>query len=255
MQPDHGESNGSPSSRWWEGYLVRYLIGTFVGCVAVSILAWKIHGGEYQRYIADYIFNKEYFPQAWLALIGIGFAYCYLASTPITVIHVSRSLGRVFPNNFARYVWFLSGLASFFAVLFNAKAELVLWVAAFPALWMAFSQWACIVRLMDFCGKCSMSSDFVNFYKKLSVSRGADGAKFQLRESYTHLREHANAVFIVVIELSLLSLMMIMIDLFKEEFYRFSLMFSFIWLVPNILLWGRANKLEELLFDESNFNK
>jgi hypothetical protein len=98
---------------------------------------------------------------------------------------------------------------------------------------------------------------YVCFTRKLAVAR--KGA-FELRETYTHLREHSNAVFIVVIELCLLALILGILrpysgDLVKLEGARSAtgmplstaIALVVMWLVPTIFMWARANRLERSL--------
>ncbi|MBS7806951.1 hypothetical protein [Variovorax sp. PCZ-1] len=98
------------NNRWWESYLVRYFLGFIVGALCVVVLAW--HFGLAKSWIeltkAASTGDKESLKLDWtaasfvVALLGLG--YCYLASTPITVLHAGR-YRRDGIGSFSRYFW------------------------------------------------------------------------------------------------------------------------------------------------------
>lgn len=103
------------NNRWWESYLVRYFLGFIIGALCVVVLAWKFGlVAEWQKVTA--LVNepgKEPPKPDWSyiafssALLGLG--YCYLASTPITVLHAGR-YGRGGIDSLSRFFWFGWGI-------------------------------------------------------------------------------------------------------------------------------------------------
>lgn len=94
---------------------------------------------------------------------------------------------------------------------------------------------------------------------RISKARQRAGAK-DIRDSYSHLREHSNSIFVVVIELCILSALLYFLDIYhldtpstlvltasaikSEEFNVLVLFFLGLWLIPTIYMWGLANRLE-----------
>jgi hypothetical protein len=63
------------------------------------------------------------------------------------------------------------------------------------------------------------------------------------------LREHSNSVFIVLLELSLGALLWLMMRGQPDPASRLGAgaIVMVLWLVPNVYLWGQANRLEAAL--------
>lgn len=195
----------------------------------------------------------------WLGLIALllaGGAYCYLASVPITVFHAGRMI-REGMNRWARtawYVWWglscliIVGAALDFTLLrsFPPSQLLVvsvLFICCGPAAWVFVGQLNVLWLLKKKQDK--PGSPFIDFYRSMVRARDRT-VKSGIRESYTHMREHANSVFIVVIELSLLAFFLLLRRLMDSDvrFAVWSLGFLMLWSSPNVLLWGLANSLE-----------
>jgi hypothetical protein len=74
-----------------------------------------------------------------------------------------------------------------------------------------------------------------------------------VRDTYTHLREHSNSVFIVVIELAILALFMAVTSdrsitqTHAANIERIGLFLMFglaLWMIPTVFMWARANSIE-----------
>jgi hypothetical protein len=79
-----------------------------------------------------------------------------------------------------------------------------------------------------------------------------------LRETYTHLREHSNAVFVLLCELALTGLLVALLHIRKlDPLHSIALVVAvlFCWLLPNVFLWGQANRLEQHLVNKFLPNK
>lgn len=140
--------------RWWEGYLVRYMVGTPVGafCVAAICHATFSSAKPYSQYL-DTLHGK--FASASLvvdatvavAIAVISLAYCYIASSPITTFHATRMYRRSWFNRTSRYIWLGVWLLLLISVLFNFADTFILGVLAGPAVWTIFVQLLCVMRL------------------------------------------------------------------------------------------------------------
>lgn len=113
---DAEKKSEQANNRWWESYLVRYFLGFIVGMFCVVVLAWKFGRLDEWLTISKAVAagtstesGKQPVKPDWsyvsfaAALLGLG--YCYLASTPITVLHAGR-FGRDGVASLSRYFWF-----------------------------------------------------------------------------------------------------------------------------------------------------
>jgi hypothetical protein len=314
------------NTRWWESYLVRYLIGFIVGTSCVLVLAVSLNLFEAMlKHLGTH--NPSNPKPDWtavtilIAFLGIGF--CYIASTPITVLHAGRfkkgwhsghsrhfwiawiviailgcfgfsdQLGRHpvfewllfvagavalcidYSNNikkspekriddehpvrhavisfFAWTIFFWGGLGRVIgSFLGHISGDIALyWIAALPVVWIGTGQYFVLFRLIK------ETDDFFNFYKKLFKARRMEHAA-DVRDTYTHLREHSNSVFIVVVELGLMAFVLAFVkslppqvgtsalngySLF-EKYGAHILIFLVVWMIPTVFMWSRANALE-----------
>ena len=80
-----------------------------------------------------------------------------------------------------------------------------------------------------------------------------------IRETYTHLREHSNATFIVLLELCFSAFLIFLIELYAGQSGKGSpfissleiervasavLLLIAFWMTPNLFMWSRANQIE-----------
>lgn len=330
QQPsDDANTNEAPTTRWWESYAVRYFIGFVVGsiCVAILIKDLGLHDALASFLSKDKDGSDGGGSLFLLAVLGLG--YCYVASTPISVLHFGRySYGWL--DGHARHFWFgwlwviflfaFSGTASlgtdlkiewaFFALglIFTAilpvspshrghkfvlgpcgecfkdlplllllaqsvfwgliikggagiligtlaptlpETTKMMWLFGGPVFWIGFSQYFVLFRLF------TEQAEVNAFYTKLFHARRQKNAK-DVRDTYTHLREHSNSVFIVVVELAILACLL---ALHKSNPYGLSTALPFesysqwaflslaIWMLPTVFLWGRANAFEKSFAD------
>jgi hypothetical protein len=79
----------SGANRWWENYLVRYLMPSIAG---VAIVSWICsHGGDGLRSILMLPKSGQPLDATSLTLIFLyGNLFCYVASYPVLVFHVTR---------------------------------------------------------------------------------------------------------------------------------------------------------------------
>ena len=82
----------SMNTRWWESYLVRYFVGFIIGAVCVAVISAHLDIVKLIRPLLEPV--KEGQKPGWTALVFLsafaGLGYCYIASTPSTVLHAGR---------------------------------------------------------------------------------------------------------------------------------------------------------------------
>ena len=131
---------------------------------------------------------------------------------------------------------------------------------AVPAIWIGFTQYSTLAKLfLD-------QSRYADFTLDLALARQKPKV-YEIRETYTHLREHSNAVFIVVVELSLLALSLGLLQPHSGDPMRLegvrstglalssAIALTVVWLVPTIFMWARANFLERKFQEDSRFGE
>lgn len=107
-----------------------------------------------------------------------------------------------------------------------------------PVIWIGLVQYIVLFRLLVDYGAVKL------FYIKLVTARRHPHSK-DIRESYTHLREHSNSVFIIIVELTIFSFLWGIKEVFPElNPVKYIPFFIFIWCVPTLFLWSRANEME-----------
>ncbi|OEZ99486.1 hypothetical protein JAB9_21300 [Janthinobacterium sp. HH107] len=120
-----------------------------------------------------------------------------------------------------------------------------------PVIWIGIVQYFVLFNIIK------NPADNYKFYKNLFAARQQTGAK-DVRDTYSHLREHSNAIFIVAVEISMLALMLGGIKIERSanivhasplDGATFWLCALGIWMVPTIFMWSRANAMERYFSD------
>jgi hypothetical protein len=206
-------------SRWWEFYFVRYFVGTAIGAIVILFLiASDGPGVSNQGALAGVLktLKPDQFDSGYMWLIvGLGLAYCYVASSPVLVLHATR--GSLFSVRrkvnwksllgFLSFVFIFSGIqiCSFFRDLLGKGNPWQMQDFYFGATVLAlitfiFAGQLFLLGLSLF----GHETDTFDYYDKLTKKRAAASpAGQEYIESYRHLREHGNAFFIVLFELLL----------------------------------------------------
>lgn len=132
---------------------------------------------------------------------------------------------------------------------FNDNHLKFLFLLGFPAIYVGLIQYVTLFRIFN------QETLIHKFYGKLSKVRSKIGAK-DIRETYSHLREHSNSTFIVLLEVCATCFLLFIINISnynsrnifssesKELASNFIIFFSF-WLLPNLFMWSQANRLEK----------
>lgn len=192
--------------RWWEQYAVRYFVGTVIGALIVYLL--RSHA-NLKCDFADLLpslnsTTGDTGSPGWdVTILGaVGLAFCYVASAPILALHASRASvvvrngEKLSVKNFACY-------AAFGGVL--AIVALILWKIFDSDRALAWGLLGLIlvpqVLLLRHASKSHFSAT-TKFYERLVEARFDDWRqKRDFVDSYRHLREHGNAMSIVLMEI------------------------------------------------------
>ena len=167
----------------------------------------------------------------------------WLRSHPVTLLLIQTMLWSIL-------VWCASArLIGQFAP--NLKdSYLFLWLLAWPVIWIGIVQYSVLARLITDKKKLYV------FYAKLFDARGRQNSK-DVRDTYTHLREHSNAVFIVVVELAVLAFLLALIGpLGQKNVTTISshgvhiLAALAFWMLPTVFVWARANSMESAFAED-----
>ena len=86
------EQKTEKPSRWWEFYLVRYLLGTMVGSFISYMLFDHFislgNNSDLKITLSKLLDIDKAYSQ--LFFLGVGFVFCYISSAPILVMHATR---------------------------------------------------------------------------------------------------------------------------------------------------------------------
>lgn len=270
------------STSWFENYIVRYLIGTIIGSICCILIASAIYDpvniqvplSESIKKIAEGKIDSTLF----LILSLFGLLFCYISSTPITIIHAARMLGalpareKFQPKDMWTFWWIALLLTT---IIFGISAPLnrsPFWfgfVICIPALYIIFAQWAPLLATLNNLGKLSNNTfiqkvnaflnkgskaspgEFTRYYLSLAKKRAKNDSTKDLRSSYSHLREHSNSIFIVLLELSLAALVVLLCLAMKNSTWGTrsvaTALLLLLWMTPTVFVWGIANSLEDSL--------
>lgn len=220
--------------KWWEYYAVRYFAGTVVGAVIIAFLAkdepYKVLLPE--RIVAS--LTGDFFGVGLAA--ALGFSFCYVASSPMLTLHAARAhLGRkAFPKH---PWWFRASVLIPFVVAQVMSVRFPYRVAWTAGLLIGAQIWLIVLAV------ATKFHDIEEFYRDLAKARGVNdnGARTEFIESYRHLREHGNAVSIVILEFVLT------FALVSATSRRMALAVVFLWLLPSVFAWALGSVMERRL--------
>lgn len=267
-----GDQSSKPekvqNNRYWEYYLVRYLLGTVIGVVCVLYIGnslemddkkfnfFKLVSNEIlsqsQRSVAEDKTGNSFLKNNPIVLLLIGLVYTYIASAPILVLHSvrlrKRERSEINGSISVLDCFFVSLAASQLFLYFygyykysaSPNVDFLEFLSVFLLLFLVLWQ----TYLLYFRFKEDL--DFKKRTEKLSQIRS--GSTWEVRyisdyvESYRHLREHSNAFFITLFTL-FLTFIVCNQSLFPTE------LIIFIWIVPGSAVWFVATLLELRLID------
>lgn len=229
------------SVRWWENYLVRYFVGTAVGAAIILILVDSSLSSFKSIVFSSSAKDSTVKDVNLWVLVAGGLAYCYFASAPMLTLHATRAqLGLVEMRlRWKRFAYFIIAIITLtLALKFLFKVE---WTAVRVLELLLFSLvfGTQIVLLIE--GHLKSFSPIQLFYENLSQQRseGEDDLKTsEYIESYRHLREHANAYAIIVLELVLA----LVLSAVHADWQKITILL--LWVAPSGYCWLIASVLE-----------
>jgi hypothetical protein len=178
-------------AHWWEFYVVRYAMATLVGAVVSYVLCSS---------------SSVLKPLAarWEYLAGLGLVYCYIASAPILVLHSGRFVLR-WDSKRVRWGYvppLMSLLAGVVMQLFLPEPTMDRSVYFLFLVAVVIGVFVFSLQVVVVCRVLHDSNALWNFYKDLSERR-AHLDIGEIVDSYRHMREHGNSLFIVFLEIVL----------------------------------------------------
>lgn len=212
------ENKKKPDNRWWEFYFVRYFVGTAIGAIVILFLAMSDSPVlNCQSTVATILesLKPDKFESGYIIVIStLGLAFCYIASSPILLLHATRGSLLKFQVGLNRslftfifFVFVAAGVQIYF--LYRALQTKVDPLAAqdFYIGSIVLLIVSCIfigqLFLLRFSLLAQNNSSFEYYDELMRKRANADKIGEQYVESYRHLREHGNAFFIVFLELLL----------------------------------------------------
>jgi hypothetical protein len=240
---EKGRGGGSMAekSRWWDHYYVRY----FVGSVFAIPLMLALSKTAAVKALGDIAGEDKFLNATVLAAAGL--AFCYVASAPILLLHATRA-----PRSKVNSAPTKLGLGSkLFAIGILALAvALGAWIVhdlARPIenpVWFSFVPMTLVVVLQAVLILRTPTAAIVEFYSDLAEDRAEDpetplGRKRkEYITSYRDMREHGNALLILVMEGVLTA------ALLQATSPSILLAMLMLWVMPAASAWFIATVLE-----------
>jgi len=228
-------------TKWWEYYAVRYFAGTVIGAAVVAFL--NVEATSPFRDDLTTIVKSETSFLGVGVFAALGFAFCYIASSPMLTLHAARAHLR------------------FSAIKTSPRTTLICLVVStivtVVALWRFLPPLAAAGMGIVIGGQfglilLSAMTNFSvveSFYRVLADIRaramsagteaGSPGSEYIT--SYRHLREHGNAVTIVALEFVLAYAIL------HSQSKAGAILLVFIWLLPASFAWLLGTVLESRL--------
>ncbi|WP_107726192.1 hypothetical protein [Neisseria weaveri] len=242
-------------TRWWENYLVRYLVPSILGMVILMWLSKEF--STVATYLQILPFDKyEKFNTAHLVgWLLFGTVYCYIASYPILVFHAIRvRLFRDQKTNAVncRTVVPLAVFSSFvfvsaWIVSLNDKHHIdcAAFVMAISLLGFSVYQ-ICNLYWVSLTDK---KENGFSYAEVLTKARTRKGAK-DFVDSYKHLREHGNTALIILLEILLAAVLYVALSFeshYKRMHFSIVAIVLFVWIAPAALVYFYGQFLERKL--------
>ncbi|MBT0663650.1 hypothetical protein KI809_04975 [Geobacter pelophilus] len=254
-------NTGNNANRWWEGYLVRYLMPSIAGMVIVSNLS-NISGPEMRSVLFIPSEVRDLDAARLILLFLYGNLFCYIASYPILTFHATRVIDFGKEGNKWPAKIHLDGyLATFFAgalviVLSTLYSDLLAVISAF-AVAVGFSSlqiarmYTAFTNKIECWGLKNKVTPLYGLAYSLSRRRGIitenqkNWTNKELVDTYRHLREHGNTAFIFFLELILAGLCFLIISNTSSSHHLLLLGILFgIWAIPSVLIHLVGQHLE-----------
>jgi hypothetical protein len=236
-----GEGAMAEKSRWWDHYYVRY----FVGSVFAVPLMVALSKTAAVKPLGD-ITGEDKFLNATI-LGAAGLAFCYVAGAPILLLHATRAQ-RSKPNRARTKIGWRSALFAIGILVFAiALGRWIVHDLARPIenpTWLSFVPMALVVVLQVVLILRTPTGAIVEFYRGLAEERAHDPKQPLGRKrkeyitSYRDMREHGNALLILVMEGVLTA------ALLQATSPGILLAMLMLWVMPAAFAWFIATALE-----------
>lgn len=259
-------------NRWWENYLVRYLVPSIAG---MFILIWLNENSVEGRILEKYFpmlkftdakdFNTASLP--WGLLLGT--LYCYISSYPILVFHAIRVnlFYKISLDKFYKTIFFISIVIYpiiyfVFYYLYNLNINFFNIYSLIFTLEIEFS-----IFQGYFLYKVSKKGKGYDYMERLAKAKNVEppnivetsnivkkpntvinaGYIKDITDSYKHLREHGNTALIILFEMLLAFILYFSLRFERENnFMDFSIVsiILIIWIFPAALVYFYGHLLE-----------
>jgi hypothetical protein len=240
-EKEEEEGKMAEKSRWWDHYYVRY----FVGSVFAVPLMLVLSKAEAVKSLGDLTGEDKLLNATILGAAGL--AFCYLASAPILLLHATRGRHAKVGHTVGR----VDKKSKIYSIIIIAFAVAVgVWIACdrtsamgIPA-WLSFVPFTAVVATQVARIWRSPISAIVGFYQRLAVERAHDPKEDLGRkrkeyiQSYRDMREHGNALLILVMEGVLTT------ALLQAANLGILLAMLVLWVMPAAFVWFVATALE-----------
>ncbi len=231
--------------------MVRYFVGTIIGAGITMILKFYSNSALKSFVIFKYFSETTINTQTLILIASYGFAYCYIASGPMLVVHTSRCIfrKRKLRDVLVLFIPILI-ISSAIATIANIKYRNCFWSANLYFLVILAQLLILYLLFVHF------RDEFRLFYRNIAVARGTKkniGIKKEYIESYRHLREHGNAFIILVYEFIL---GYTLLNIPSIPGYDTEILVGLIiclWVLPAALIWIAGTIMEYKLEDNSFF--
>ncbi len=233
-------------NKWWEYYAVRYFVGTVVGALVVAFLNLE-PCSPFKDRLAILGDSKEATFLGVGLFAALGFAFCYIASSPVLTLHATRAHLRLSAIKASPY--------AFTAALLVPTLLTILWFWQFlPP--VAAAGAGLVVGVESGLVLLALFTKFnvvETFYRDLATVRSKGMPKndkpptpgIEYITSYRHLREHGNAFLIVLLE-GLLAY-----ALFHSPSRSCAMVILALWLLPAATVWLVGTVLESRLVSKA----
>lgn len=256
----------SSTNRWWESYLVRYLMPSIAGAIIVNWMREKSQDLSNILFLPNISSGTNNINTATVVLLFLyGNLFCYISSFPILVFHGTRVLdngykGKVHYNLLNGYVWIvITGLISF-GIINNVREDHRITYAILVAI--VYSTIQCIKIYISTRIKIKLNDDIeltspAYAYAKILAEERTGKENYNMRkdimETYKHIREHGNSAYIFIHELVFGALCYV--ALFKNGYelnIKMLVVLLLIWVTPAMMVHYYGQHLERIF---STFNR
>ena len=260
-------------NRWWENYLVRYLVpsiaGMFIlmwlnknlvgsGIVEVSVISNEtVKAGILEKYLPmlKLTDGKDFNTASLMGWLLLGTLYCYIASYPILVLHAVR----VYLLNKKNISYILGILLM---IVYMICLALYLKIFCLILIFVIiFSGFQCY--FLYEVAKVTEGGEGYDYMKYLTKAKNPvktdaetnPGYIKDITDSYKHLREHGNTALIILLEILLAFILYFSLHFERgNKFMDFSIVsiILIIWIFPAALVYFYGHLLERKFSEFDN---